>query len=86
MDKSSLLRNYKKFSKQKHSKYTEEQLKSTIESLSPENKQIVFDLICISPLFTLDLIQKEDNGFSIEWNNIPNEIKDVIQVYIEKIQ
>lgn len=86
MDKSSLIRLYKKYLKQKHRKYTEEQIKTDIENLSIENKQIVFDLICVSPLFQMDMIQEEKNGYSLEWQKIPNEIKDIVQVYLEKIQ
>lgn len=86
MDKSSLLKTYKKYTKQKHSKLTEEQLTNRISSLSLENRQVVFDLICISPLFNSDMLKLEQDGYSVDWSLIPFEIKNVVQVYLEKIQ
>ena len=85
MDKTNLIRIYKKYTKQKHNKVTDEKIKTQIENLHPDVQQVVFDLICISPLFQPDFIQKEEEGYSVNWELLPAEIKQVVVVYLEKL-
>lgn len=85
MDKSNLIRMYKKFTKQKCSKVTDEKIKHQIENLQPEVQQMVFDLICISPHFLQDVVQQEEKGYSLDWEKLHSEIKQVVCVYLEKL-
>jgi len=85
MDKTNLIRLYKKYAKQKHNKVMDEKIKSQIENLSAEVQQSVFDLICISPQFTTEMIEEEKVGYSVHWDKLSAEIRQVVSVYLEKL-